>query len=154
MGQRGRPRLPAAVKLARGTWRRDRDADPTQLPQFQQIDASEPPADLQDAGQKRWQELAPQLAAAGLLTQADLPALLLLCRCADEIANCDKHIREQGEYLPGRNGALGPHPAMLQRSRWIDTQHKLLIQFGLTPCARSSVTIAAPRATIQPRKRG
>jgi len=101
----------------------------------------------------RISNLRPILIQAGVLTEADREAFALLCRTFDEIERLDMVLASEGEYQTAKNGFKAPHPALHQRQKWIDTRRRLLAEFGLTPSARGSVTIAKPRLGIIPRRR-
>jgi phage terminase small subunit len=74
---KGRKPLPTAIRLARGTrTARVNGSEPVYGPAV-----GDPPADLGRFGMEKWNELAPILLKAGVLTVADRTALETLCRC-------------------------------------------------------------------------
>lgn len=119
---------------------------------------------LSAEGQRLWKILAPQLAQAGVITQADLPALEMLCnhyavaRMALEMINAPSRlvvdaVDADGNVVPGlavvmENGILGTtkdgtikkHPAVsvfMENSRAF---RMYLAEFGLTPSSRTKIT--------------
>lgn len=111
---RGRKPKPTALKILDGT-RADRiNRDEPVLP----AGGLEPPSWLNDVeghGRDHWDELAPLLSKAGLLTEGDRPALALLCRA---------YARLRLDPLDDRAN---------------DLYRRMLIEFGLTPSARSRI---------------
>lgn len=117
---RGRKPKPTALKILEG-------AQPcrinTREPQIPTANAPKPPSWLGSYGKERWEELAPVLVSAGLLTTGDLPAFEQLCDEYDAI-------RRDPLSAGGR-----------------DRYRKLLTEFGLTPSSRSRI-----KATSEPPK--
>lgn len=123
-----------------------------------------PRGKLSDEGQRLWRVLAPQLAQAGVLTAADLPALEMLCnhyaiaRMALEVINAPALLQlgavdEDGNDVEGvgvlvengilsttKDGTLKKHPAVsvfMENSRAF---RMYLAEFGLTPSSRTKIT--------------
>lgn len=101
------------------------------------------PAHLSDAGKVAWGRLSVLLDRMGVLTEADSAALERLCDCYSDILICResliadgwtyKTMTAQGDTLIKANPAAG-------HLRAADAQFKsYLIEFGLTPAARSKV---------------
>ena len=117
---RGRKPKPTALKILDG----DRaDRINRAEPQLPEADLDFPDhfcvdADGCDFAREHWAELAPMLSAAGLLTEGDRPALALLCEA----------------YALFRLDPLD------MKAR--DLYRRMLIEFGLTPSARSRVKAA------------
>lgn len=113
---RGRKPKPTALKLLDGT-RKDRintdepSAPPAEL---------DPPEWLYKMARDHWIELAPILSRAGLLTQADRPALALLCEAF-------QRFRHDPEDTKAR-----------------DLYRRMLAEFGLTPSSRSRLKTSEP----------
>src|SRR4051794_28860083 len=119
MARRGPKPQPTALKLLRGT-RKDRvNAAAPSLP----AGLPDPPEYLDPIALEFWEEHAPTLAAAGVLTVADRHGYAMLC---------DSFSRWQ--QAPGD-----------QKRR--DELRKLLAEFGLTPSGRSTLKLHdTPRA--------
>lgn len=111
---RGRKPKPTALKILDGT-RADRiNHDEPVLPRGD----LEPPDSIDDLdgyGVEHWNELAPMLAKAGLLTEGDRPALALLCRA---------YARLRLDPLDDKAN---------------DLYRRMLVEFGLTPSSRSRI---------------
>ncbi len=107
------------------------------------------PAHLTDAGKVAWGRLCALLDRMGVLTEADAFALERLCDCYTEILECRELIEVQGRtYDSARKSKDGdmeilikanPAVAMLADADRRFKSH--LVQFGLTPAARSKVQV-------------
>jgi len=108
------------------------------------------PAYLSDTGKVAWGRLSVLIDRMGILTEADGAALERLCDCYAEILECRDLIEKQGRTYESIRGLGGedsgveqvlvkanPAVAMLADA---DRRFKsYLIEFGLTPAARSKV---------------
>lgn len=114
---RGRKPKPTALKILDGT-RKDRinDDEPV-VP----VGSLEPPDWLLKTARDHWLELAPVLARAGLLTDADRHSLALLCESF-------------GRFR---------HDPTDNRAR--ELYRKLCVEFGLTPSSRSRLKSTAEK---------
>lgn len=103
------------------------------------------PAHLDDSGKVAWGRLSVLLDRMGVLTEADSFALERLCDCYTDILECRQLIATDGrtytvETQTGEILIKG-NPAVAQL-RAADAQFKsYLIEFGLTPAARSKVNV-------------
>ena len=117
---KGRKPKPTALKILDGT-RGDRvNRDEPTLPKA----SVEPPDwldDLEGFGIDHWNELAPMLSKAGLLTEGDRPALALLCRA---------YARLRLDPLDDKAN---------------DLYRRMLVEFGLTPSSRSRIKATAEK---------
>lgn len=145
----GRRPKPTALKLVQGN------------PGKRAINKKEPnprkeipscPAHLTDAGKVAWGRLCALLDRMGVLTEADAFALERLCDCYTEILECRELIASQGRTYTSIRGIgdedspieqvlmkANPAVAMLADA---DRRFKgYLVEFGLTPAARSKVQV-------------
>ena len=101
------------------------------------------PAHLTDAGKVAWGRLSVLLDRMGVLTEADGAALERLCDCYTDILACRENVAADGwtyKTVDAQgNTLIKANPAATQL-RAADAQFKgYLIEFGLTPSARSKV---------------
>jgi len=104
------------------------------------------PAYLEDSGKVAWGRLSVLLDRMGVLTEADGAALERLCDCYTDILECRKLIARDGRtyQTTATSGEMliKANPAVAQL-RAADSQFKsYLVEFGLTPAARSKVNAA------------
>jgi phage terminase small subunit len=115
---RGRKPIPTAIKILKGTQADRINWSEVKLPPG---DLTAPPW-LPATGRRHWDELAGMLKEAGLFTEADRPALALLCDA----------------YVCWR------HDPTDSKSRILYA--RMLAEFGMTPSARSRI-----KTTNQPK---
>ena len=101
------------------------------------------PAHMSDAGKVAWGRLSVLLDRMGVLTEADSAALERLCDCYSDILLCRESLIADGWTYKTTDNAgntlIKANPAATQL-RAADAQFKsYLIEFGLTPAARSKV---------------
>jgi len=120
MAKRGRKPIDPQLKVVRGTFRKDRHNP--DAPEFETLTGPvEPPAWMTSGeATEEWKRLVSLLESQGVLTEADLTMLAVLCHQYGEyVAN----VRE-GKAIPG---------AVLSQIRM------LYSEFGLTPAARRNI---------------
>jgi P27 family predicted phage terminase small subunit len=101
------------------------------------------PAHLHDSGKVAWGRLSVLLDRMGVLTEADAFTLERLCDCYTDILECRMLIERDGRTYTStdhsQNTLIKANPAVAQL-RAADAQFKsYLVEFGLTPAARSKV---------------
>ncbi len=137
----GRKPLPSAVKEARGNpgKRRLNDREP-QAP----AGMPECPKWLPDRARECWADLAPQLEGMRVVTRADRLALILLCQHYAEWMDALDLIEEAGGVTYESETEAGArivraHPAVAIAADAARRVKALLVEFGLTPSARTRV---------------
>jgi P27 family predicted phage terminase small subunit len=137
----GPPPKPTALKRLAGN------------PGKRKLDANEPqpervipamPRGLPKRAQRFWKDYADKLDRLGLLTEVDGPAFMMMAIHYDVAWEAMQVLKEDGLVTMDTNGMARKHP-MLQVLR----QHSALflrfaVQFGLTPSARSRLSIPEP----------
>jgi P27 family predicted phage terminase small subunit len=140
----GRRPTPTALKLVKGNpgKRATNKKEPKpkrEIPSW--------PAHLSDSGKVAWGRLVVLLDRMGVLTEADSFALERLCDCYTDILECRELVERDGRtYTTQSDGGtlIKTNPAVNQL-RAADAQFKsYLIEFGLTPAARSKVNAEPP----------
>jgi len=141
----GRRPIPSALKLVTG--------NPGKRP----LNKKEPkprtktpvcPVHLDPKGKAVWKKLCALLKRMGVLTEADGLALERLCDCYSDILKCRELIERDGRTYTSidqnSNQLIKNNPAVNQL-RAADAQFKsYLVEFGLTPAARSKVNVDLP----------
>ncbi len=138
----GRRPTPTALKLVKGN------------PGKRAINKKEPkprakaptcPAHLSVKAKAVWRKLCTLLGKMGVMTEADGLALERLCDCYADILACRELIERDGRTYTtidqNANTLIKNNPAVNQL-RAADAQFKsYLVEFGLTPAARSKVNV-------------
>lgn len=149
------PPKPTALKLLHGTARPDRVNPREPKPTTARI---ERPSWLKDAGYRIWKQIAPQLEAMGVLTDADPHALALLCDAYSEYLEARSVVRAQGltfqhvkvvgtkkneagEEEPILSVMVRQRPEVAIASDAWKRVSAMMQQFGMTPSARTKVQV-------------
>ena len=105
------------------------------------------PEHLAGSGKEAWAKLSVMLDGMGVMTEADALALERLVDCYTDIMECRQLIERDGRtYTSESQGGtlIKTNPAVNQL-RAADAQFKsYLVEFGLTPAARSKVNAETP----------
>lgn len=142
----GRRPQPTALKILRGK------AQPGNEPKIQAADPSfdVPPAELdQDPDAiAEWTRVAPLLRQAGLVTQAELTALLALCQMWSRYIGAQRKVIAEGLCIETMKGVPIPNPYLLVADRALHHCHRLWSELGLTPSGRAkALKVPAPKGS-------
>ncbi|BGI51985.1 MAG: phage terminase small subunit P27 family [Candidatus Hamiltonella defensa (Ceratovacuna japonica)] len=134
----GRRPTPTALKLVTGNPGRRplNSAEPT--PPY----SAQPPTHLSNTAKDTWERLTQLLNSMSVLTLADAFALERLCDIYDEILRYRAMIQRKGETFEvhSQNGVLiKANPAVSMLSDADKRFKSYLVEFGLTPAARTKV---------------
>lgn len=136
----GRPAKPTALKVIEGN--RGKRATNAKEPEPDLLANLTPPAHLQPAAIAVWQQLAPQLRKAQILTELDTPALEMAC---DAIATfrlaCEKTADGKVLMKNAETGNVSLSPWEMVKSMAAKRALAMLREFGATPAARSKVMV-------------
>jgi len=103
------------------------------------------PAYLSDAGKVAWGRLGVLLDRMGVLTEADGMALERLCDCYAELLELRDVLKSKGRTYETDGGLIKANPAAAMFADADRRFKSYLMEFGLTPTARSKVqTITDP----------
>ena len=141
----GRPRIPTALKLIRGTQRADRMNPNEPKPA---VDIPPAPAHLSDEARAEWERITPELAALGLLSRIDRASLAAYCEFwADFVQACAMCATKEGQdrkVIKAATGTLIENPYYTIKKRSAELMHKFATEFGLTPASRTRINAVAP----------
>jgi P27 family predicted phage terminase small subunit len=140
----GHNRKPTVLRLLQG--------NPSKRPinrQEPQVPARMPqcPKHLHGEARAEWKRLAPQLFAAGLLTELDAAALAALCVTWALWLEAKQKLASEGLTVTGRGGAVRASPWVAIASRAQRDMQALAAEFGLTPSSRQRIRVVAPPTT-------
>jgi P27 family predicted phage terminase small subunit len=135
----GRIKSPTALKLVKGNPGKRQlsknEPDPDYLADLK------PPAHLEPSVAAVWNELAPKLRTARLLTVVDTVALEMLCT---SVANYRKATAMVGDEMVSsnpKNGAKSTSPWAIIQSMAFKQASVCLAKFGMSPADRARVTV-------------
>jgi P27 family predicted phage terminase small subunit len=139
-----RPVIPTALKLIKGTNRKDRtlnEPQPTKLAEM-----PDAPLFFDPVARDEWNRLGPELLQLGLFTVADLATFTAYCLTYSRLINATVSLNEAGEMFHEHTNKVGatnyvsrPELAVIQRETMI--LKALCTEFGLTPSARGRMEI-------------
>lgn len=139
MGKRGPVKEPAALKMAKGTYRADRDALPA-------MPHGEPAAPqwLSVESREVWEIVLGELRTVdGLLARVDAFALARYCDDWVQYWAASRIIAASGMVSVSDNGAEYQHPAVGIRNKAADRMSRFEARFGMTPSDRSGLHVAS-----------
>jgi len=152
----GRPRKSAAQKRLEGTFRHCRE--PIAEPEYEIAVPRKPPTGLNKWARKFWNEYYPMLTGSGVLTEADIPTFVEMCKAwgashqaeYDIMHNDDGSKRTLVEYRQQRHYSRNQMPEMLERREADDKFIKLAIYFGMTPSSRNKIDLGKKNDSVDP----
>ncbi len=134
----GRPPKPTALKLVEGN--KGKRAISSHEPDPEYLNDLTPPARLPDAAKEIWNEIAPALRAAKVLTKLDVHALSMGCIA---LAQYYQSVQETGGDLVVETSKGGKqiNQMVIAQSMFYKQVQGIFAQFGLSPAARTRIAI-------------
>lgn len=143
MGSRGPKPLPDNVHLLNGNPSKKKLAvlhDGSRIP----VEIPDCPTHLSVGAKKEWKRIAPELERLGLIAKIDRAALAIYCQTFARWEHAEKKLKEEGDEglvyaMP--SGYKQTSPWLQISNRCVELIYKSLAEFGMTPSARSRVTV-------------
>lgn len=133
------PRKPTALKRLQG--------NPGKRPLGREIDGAaltkvpSCPAWLEEDARKFFRTMGREVIGMGLLTQADVPALIALAVTWGRWVDAERKLAERGEVITTAAGEQRVNPWLTVSNRALDKFCDLLTQFGGTPASRTKFVL-------------
>lgn len=131
------------------------------------------PAFIKGAGRKEWKRITGELYTLGLLTSIDRAALAGYCLAWGQLEEVEQELgrmkkayrdlarlkkRNKSLDIQASNGMIRMtshgnavmEPLLFIRKQAIETMHKFLVEFGMTPASRSRIEVEKPRKYEDP----
>ena len=92
---------------------------------------------------EEWDSMCGLLESMGLLSCADRASIEMYCSAYSRYRNAEINVRRSGEVIispRNKYPMVSPYVSVLNKN--LDTCRKLLLEFGLTPAARSRMSVA------------
>lgn len=139
MGKRGPKTQPAAIAKMKGTYQPCRHGEDA-------ISGAELPCPdgLGEVAARHWREIAPMLGELNVTAETDSLALMRFCEAIEDYIEARRVVSEEGIVTTGSNGNLVMHPAVRVRESTFNRVLKMCQEFGMTPSARTNVTMHEP----------
>ena len=141
------PRTPTALRLVKSNpGKRPMPAREPKAPPISADNIPPPPEVMSPYAAGAWRRLAPLLAGMGVLTEADLIAFERLCECYAEVQTARDAIAAAGgaTYETTTDKGDTMYRSRPEAAAMADADRRLktwLTEFGLTPAARSRVSV-------------
>ncbi len=103
------------------------------------------PPHLQGEARREWYRTGRKLRDCGLLTEIDKAALALYCQAWARWLEAEEALKAYGVVLKSPNGFPMPSPYLAIANKAMEQMARLLAEFGMSPSARSRVTVEARR---------
>lgn len=108
------------------------------------------PSHLKGEARREWNRIVPELLALGLLTRIDKAALASYCSAWATYVEADAKIKEAGLVVRTKQGNVIANPYLGARNTAMKLMKGFLIEFGLTPAARSHLNVPTPTQAASP----
>ena len=137
---RGRKPTPTHLKLLHGNPGKRRLTPNEPVP-----DKKPPtcPSHLCPPAKAEWKRLAAQLTMLRILTDLDRAALAGYCQAYGRWVEAEKKLRETPMLIKLPSGYVQQNPWLTIANKQLEFMHKYLTEFGLSPVARSRVSLSA-----------
>jgi P27 family predicted phage terminase small subunit len=97
-----------------------------------------------------WRRIAPLLAETGLLTAIDRAALAGYCQAYGRWVEAERALETHGTLVRSASGFPVVSPYLRIADRAMRQMHSLLVEFGMTPSARSRIKAGEPPQGTDP----
>jgi P27 family predicted phage terminase small subunit len=136
---RGRKPKPTYLKILDGNpGRRSSNSGEPQPPQR----APTCPSHLCPPAKAEWKRLAAQLTVLRIFTELDRAALAAYCQAYGRWVEAERKLHETPMLLKLPSGYVQQNPWLTIANKQLELMHKYLSEFGLSPVARSRVSLA------------
>lgn len=144
--------MPTALKILRGN--PGKRALPTDEPEPVVVEDTRPPPEwLDDAAKREWERVAPMLIRNGLLTEMDVDALTAYCQAYSTWKEASQKIKLFGMVIKGPNEFVMQSPYLPIANKALATVRAFMVEFGMTPSARTRVSNAGKKTAANPLER-
>ncbi|HUS47475.1 MAG TPA: phage terminase small subunit P27 family [Phycisphaerae bacterium] len=140
---KGRKPIPTKIKLLRGNpGKRRLNAAEPQVP----ISMPEMPSWLDKTGRAEWERVGPLLHRVGVLSRVDAAALAGYCAAFSVVAKAMRSIGRDGIHIGAAGEAVRRNPACTTLNQALAQMRAYMVELGLTPSARTRLTVVTPEA--------
>jgi len=107
-------------------------------------------AELSDAAKQEWKRVGKDLQRLGLLSSIDRAGLAAYCEAWAQWLEAISAVQHSGAVVKAPSGypILNPHLAVANQA--YGRMKAMLIEFGMTPAARSRITATSPDSEYDP----
>ena len=132
--------VPTNLKILRGNPGHNKLPENEPKPE---VVCPKPPDILSDIAKKHWKQTVKFLYSAKLMTNMDIDALTIYCEAYARWSEANEHIKENGTIVFDDESdtlfSYKTNPYMMVQQKAFDQMKAMLIEFGMTPSARTRV---------------
>jgi len=139
---RGRKPRPTIIKILEGEPNKDR----INLNEPKAFGTPHCPSYLTPEAKAEWHRICPILKEMGLLAKSDRALIANYCQAYARMVKYEKLIAEKGELYKTQHGNITTSPAYWVLNKEREMVHKFAVELGLTPSARSRISVSAPES--------
>ena len=132
----GKPAKPTKLKILKGTFRKNESLENEVEPD---LNIPSPPGHLNQKASVEWGRISEHLFKLGLLSDIDRAALAGYCVAYARWAEAETKLSESGLIIKTTNGNFIQNPIVGIANQAMEHMRKFLIEFGMTPAARTRV---------------
>jgi P27 family predicted phage terminase small subunit len=111
------------------------------------------PEELTADAKKEWERITVLLSSCGLVTEIDRAALAAYCQVYSRWLEAEREIEELGLVVKTPNGYPILSPYLSVANKALHQMQSFLIEFGMSPAARSRISAAPPKGDESPKAR-
>jgi len=107
-------------------------------------DAPKCPDHLHEKARKEWRRIVPILEALRLIALIDRAAIAAYCQSYGRWIEAEQKLAETSLVIKTKSGNVIENPYYSIAKRERELMHKFLIEFGMTPAARTRLNVQIP----------
>ena len=131
---------PTLLKILEGNpGKRPLNADE---PKPQLVTTMKAPRNLGKVARREWARVARELMRMQLLTEVDTTALAAYCQSYERWIQAEAEIAQSGLVVETVTGRRIANPAIAVANRSMELMHRFLVEFGMTPSARTRIRVS------------
>lgn len=152
MGKRGPMPEPNALRLAKGTYRKDKhgDIDKELKPDINPL--PKPPSSLGVKGKAVWKRVGETLVKLNLLSENDYETFQLYCETYDFENRIAIQIAKEGDFVKSSKGNMIAHPGIRLIRECLRDRARYARLFGMNPSDRTAAIVSAKENPINTSK--
>ena len=144
MASPGRRPTPTRLKIIKGTDQpcRIRKDEPKS-----KNDNIKMPVGMSPEAKKQWKKVVKELSNSKIITNLDVHALQMYCEAYSTWYTANQAIQKHGAVMMSKGGYPSQSPFLHVANKAFDQMKAMLIEFGMTPSARTRVSATDTKKT-------
>jgi P27 family predicted phage terminase small subunit len=139
---RGR-RKPTALKIHDGDFIKNPQRQNRNEP-MPEVAIPKIPSTLGAIGKTQWKRICAEMTELGVISRIERAAIERYCLAYQRERECELIVKKEGRFFTTLKGEKKEHPASRAGRDYSMQCIKMLIEFGMTPCARNKLNVKKP----------